>query len=327
MLFLALLAAQAVAPQPSELRTFRDWTVGCDNGRRCEAIALLPEGEDWEGWTTLGISREAGVQAGPTFMLPDLESAPAQLAADGIPLAVSFSAGADGISVMDEGGDLLRALRAARVIEARDFGGATVASISLAGASAAMLYMDEVQGRVGTTAALVRPGARPAVSRPPALPQVRRTPPPTDAAIAPDPARLATIERETGCADEMAGSARPDADAPVQIATGTALILLPCGSGAYNFASLPVLARGGRVAVAPFDFQPSGAPPLLTNAFWDEKRRVLMEYNKGRGLGDCGIASEYVWDGARFRLIRYERMDECRGSLRRITTWRAELGD
>lgn len=327
MLFLALLAAQAVAPTPSELRTFRDWTVGCDNGRRCEAIALLPEGEDWEGWATLSVSREAGAQAAPAFMLPDLETAPAMLAADGARLPVRFSAGVDGINVADEGGELLRALRAGRTIEARDSAGATMARISLAGASAAMLYMDEVQGRVGTITALVRPGTRPAASRAAALPPVRRAPPPGDAAIAPDPVRLATIERQTGCADEMAGSGRPDAEDPVQIATGTTLILLPCGSGAYNFASLPVLARGRRVAVAPFDFQPSGAPPLITNAFWDEERRLLTEYNKGRGLGDCGIAAEYAWDGTRFRLVRYERMDECRGSRRRITTWRAELAD
>ena len=38
MLFALLIAA---APSPGELRTFNDWTVGCDNGRACQAVALL----------------------------------------------------------------------------------------------------------------------------------------------------------------------------------------------------------------------------------------------------------------------------------------------
>ena len=40
MLLLAL-AAQAVQPQPGELKTFGDWTVGCDNARACRAVALV----------------------------------------------------------------------------------------------------------------------------------------------------------------------------------------------------------------------------------------------------------------------------------------------
>lgn len=41
MLLLAL-AAVAALPHPGDLKTFGDWIVGCDNGRACEARALIP---------------------------------------------------------------------------------------------------------------------------------------------------------------------------------------------------------------------------------------------------------------------------------------------
>ena len=34
----------AQAPTPGTLETYKDWTIGCDNRNRCEAVALLPEG-------------------------------------------------------------------------------------------------------------------------------------------------------------------------------------------------------------------------------------------------------------------------------------------
>ena len=45
----------------------------------------------------------------------------------------------------------------------------------------------------------------------------------------------------------------------------------------------------------------------------------------GRGVGDCGVHQDYVWDGTRFRLVQQEEMSECRGSLDYITTWRAQV--
>jgi hypothetical protein len=79
--------------------------------------------------------------------------------------------------------------------------------------------------------------------------------------------------------------------------------------------------------VAAFDSQwgiAAEGRPILVNAAWDPESRRLHEYNKGRGLGDCGTRAEYAWDGERFRLVRQEEMDECRGSLSWLTTWRAE---
>lgn len=33
------IAAGVSRPQPAKLESYRDWTIGCDNGGRCEAMA------------------------------------------------------------------------------------------------------------------------------------------------------------------------------------------------------------------------------------------------------------------------------------------------
>ncbi|MGZ8350127.1 MAG: DUF1176 domain-containing protein [Allosphingosinicella sp.] len=332
MLF-ALLLALAATPQPNELRTFRDWTVGCDNGRACEAIALLPENENWEEWTTLSLRRDAAARARPVITLQSIDDEPAALFADGTRLDVSFSGTVDGFIVRPASdAALIAALRDARTLELRDAGGLTLARISPAGATAAMLFMDEAQRRVDTVTALARPGARPAsaVPAPPRRPQVRPAPAATDRPIDLDADRIARLRRDASCTlDEVGG---PDTHEVSQIARGQTLVLLACGTGAYNLTAIPFIAErvGGRVEIrqAPFDSQWGMAAegrPTLINPSWDPDQRLLREYSKGRGLGDCGTSASYGWDGTRFRLVRQEEMGECRGSLYFITTWRTEV--
>lgn len=336
-MLLALIAAVvATAPQPAELRTFQDWTVACDNGLRCEAVALLPEVETlpegvWEGVTTLLFNRGAGAADAPEIVLDNLERQPATLLVDGRPLPVRFAAQEAGYRLEGDPATLIEAFRRGSAFEAHDASGASLGRVSLAGAAAALLYMDERQRRVGTVTALVRPGTRPAsaVPPPPALPQVRAAPAPTDPPAAIDVARVAQLRRRLNCEEYDVREA--DSFEAEQIATGRTLVLIPCGSGAYNFSSVPVIAqrRGGRIelTVASFDSQwgiATEGRPTLVNASWDAESRRLREYSKGRGLGDCGTSSEYVWDGERFRLVLQQEMDECRGSLSWVTTWRAE---
>ena len=330
-MLLALLAALAAdTPQPSELRTFQDWTVACDNGRRCEAVALLPE-EAWEGMTTLLFRRGGGAHDVPELFLDNLEQQPERLLVDGRPLPVRFTAHEGGYRLEADSAVLIDALRHGQSLEARAAGGDSLGRVSLAGAAAALLYMDERQRRIGTVTALVRRGPQPASAMPlpPALPQVRIAPAPTDRPLVIDVARVSQLRRQLDCEEYDVGEA--DAFETEQIATGRTLILIPCGAGAYNFSSVPVIAqrRSGRVelTVAPFDSQWGigvEGRPILVNASWDPETRRLSEYNKGRGLGDCGTRAEYAWDGERFRLVHQEEMGECRGSLSYVTTWRAD---
>ena len=42
---------------------------------------------------------------------------------------------------------------------------------------------------------------------------------------------------------------------------------------------------------------------------------TMLTFGKGRGIGDCGDISAWVWDGTAFRLTRYDLMPDCKASL------------
>jgi hypothetical protein len=101
------------------------------------------------------------------------------------------------------------------------------------------------------------------------------------------------------------------------------LVLLPCDAGADNVSFVPLIASGPAgartFAIARFDMIPGfgdepGAPPLVVNARWNAQLGMLSSFAKGRGLGDCGTAENYRWDGQQFRLADARAMPVCRGA-------------
>jgi hypothetical protein len=198
--------------------------------------------------------------------------------------------------------------------------------VSLDGAMAALLFIDDQQGRVDTVTALARPGPRPAAAVPPApsLPLVRSQPAPADASVGRGVAALAggwAREAAERCAlDEPDVSVEPELLAP--LSGGHILIAVGCGRGAYNFESTFAIARAGtppRVEAARFELPPvdsvgpGGASDSLTNGHFDPAGARLVFFAKGRGLGDCGSSGAYVWTGASFELAEWRSMPECRG--------------
>ncbi|MBY0338969.1 MAG: DUF1176 domain-containing protein, partial [Acetobacteraceae bacterium] len=91
--------------------------------------------------------------------------------------------------------------------------------------------------------------------------------------------------------------------------------LLPCAAGAYNFASLPVLtdARGGSPRVVALPGVPGRPAGLPVNAAFEARTNRLTQFNKGRGIGDCGTAGTWGWAGDRFALLEWREMPDCRG--------------
>lgn len=334
-LLLAAAAAAPAGPHPSEPKLFKDWTVACDNGRACEARALLPNDAEPEGWLILALMREGspGAMVRISFAAPDEGGVdPAALYADGRKLPVRIVDGELGAEVAEGKDAVIAALRAAARLEARDAKGQPLGAISLAGASAALLYMDDQQKRVGTATALVRRGSKPmsAVPAPPPYPTVVAA-----ALSTKPPRRMPKAEwmklRRDACGDEDA-SAGGDRDFYRLDATHSlAYIPTSCLSGAYNHAALlRVAAEIGPWRAPAFDFpvdqagegEPAGE---VFNAGWAADAGELSMFMKGRGLGDCGTSERFVWDGRRFRLIEQTRMDECRGSTDWLQTWHAEV--
>ncbi|MBV9931572.1 MAG: DUF1176 domain-containing protein [Alphaproteobacteria bacterium] len=334
---LLLAAAAGVAPQPSPLKLFKDWTIGCDNVRACQAVALLHDQAAEDG-LTMSLSRGAAPDApvrivvGPPLGASDDKTGVVALAVDGKRLPARLTE-VEGGAEVDPAGTvaLLAALRVGAKLEALGADGKRLGTISLAGASAALLYMDDRQQRVGTVTALARPGPKPANAVPPA-PAAPEVVVPPRSAKAPRgmPLAVAAALRKQACE-----SGEPDtgwkADT-YRLDAGHTLAVVPdhCDSGAYNAASLLYVAAdsGGWRPIRYDTDKPNtddaGSGPVAYNAEWNAKAGTLDMFMKGRGLGDCGTRQSFAWDGERFRLILQEEMGECRGSIAWIPTWRAK---
>jgi hypothetical protein len=332
IILLLAAAAAPVPPRPSKLEVYRDWTVGCDNGRTCQAVALMPDG-DPEGGVTMAVRRGAEPEARPEVDFALDATGAVALAADGKRLPVRLVARPQERAVAPaDVPAVIAALRSARTLSLLDAKGGSLGGVSLAGASAALLYMDDQQKRIGTVTALARPGPKPAsiVPPPPPLPVVRAAPAGSGPVIVLGAARTAALRKQQGCVlDDVGG---PDTVETFPLDPERTLVLLACGSGAYNVSIVPLIAQraGGEIGIqrAPFDAPKDwweDGKPVLINADWDPKKRLLSSYAKARGLGDCGVMQDYAWDGARFRLVHQEEMGECRGSIDYITTWRAQV--
>lgn len=328
--------AAATAPRPSPVKSFGAWAVACDNVHRCEMTSLWPEDSQPETGSpydaiSVSVARAAGPVSGWTVEI----QLPAKSGTD--PLRVTTDQALEVRAAPRE--DILRftGADAAKIVAAMASGTdlrvgdetSVLGMVSLKGSSAALRYIDADQGRAGTVTAAVAKGAKPAsavpaAAAPPSIAFVR-----PGGTAAPFPAMLRkALDKTSECGSAYEGGQGdlPQADVHA-LGGGKTLVLLPCGSGAYNFSSQPyILTAGAKPVVAAFDFRPGMAPdgpPDLVNADFDAKTGRLTSYAKGRGIGDCGSSESYVWDGAMFRLVEQRAMSECRGSVNWLTVWRA----
>ncbi len=327
MLALMLVAAAAGAPKPGPIEIYRDWTVGCDNGRACQAVGLMPP-EDYDA-ATMAVKRGAEPGAAPEIWVTARDVEPVAVSVDGRRFALSAIQSEDQTSYRPaEAAAFLDAIVSGKRAVLLDKAGKEVAALSISGASAALLYMDDKQGRVGTVTALVRKGDKPAsaVPAPPALAVISAAPASGKPPRMLKPAELTAARSESAC-EKPEDEGEPEA---FRLDDRHSLVLVPlrCGSGAYNFLSVALIVdESGKASPAQFDTDDGGEGEAnwVYNSGWDPEERRLGTYFKGRGIGDCGTAQSYAWDGSRFRLAEQSEMGECRGSMDYITTWRAEV--
>ncbi|WP_240775726.1 DUF1176 domain-containing protein [Nissabacter sp. SGAir0207] len=327
-----LLAALQVAADPLQ-QDYSDWTVSCDNLNRCQARNI----NDHNGLVLL-ISREAGPQGRAEVRLdnqqsevfPDSDTRPIapRLLLDGkvlrlnprewqiadrLTLADNPLVVADFIARIREGSALT--LSGEEKIKLRQV-------VSLKGFKAALLAMDAQQGRVESVTAWTKPGSQPAESVPPA-PQAPEAPvfalpqPLTETEIAALTQFAATNIDANDCTLEP--SERDIRLTP--LSADRALILVNCDMGAYNLFSLAYLAnrhapfKAEELALnAPFKLNGTQTlEPEMINADMDEAKGELTLYAKGRGIGDCGESSRWIYDGKQFVLAEYRSEPHCDG--------------
>lgn len=336
----SMLMAAAASPKPQlgQQKFFKNWAVACDNTLSCEAVALQPESVPGDN-LSLVVWRDAeSGNAVITLIGEPTKSDRFRVFVDGrlayagtVPKdeADSFKvSGADAVR-------LARALAKGSKLTLRDGSGTALGEASLAGSTAALLHIDAIQNRAGTSEALASPGRK--ALRPKWMPKpviVAKRFKATE--NAPDAAALVSLVEGSACAEERYGVTE---DSAYSLGTAggkaRALVMLSCGSGAYNFASAAYIGvedspSKWSFAPARFDYGDriktmDGSLQLLVNADWDEASQTLSSHAKGRGLGDCGNSETYVWDGEMFRLTSAYGMMECRGSMDWMTLWRSEV--
>lgn len=321
-------ATAAVAAGPKEsgigtLRTFGDWVVGCDNLSTCTAVGF-PQAEATGGPAYLRVTRRGEPDAVPQVKLvavTDTVGNDAQK--QDLTLSITGTKGAPGIDAVAANTEdgyasasipkalpFLTALLPAEELVVASDAIAEPAHISLRGLSAALRAMDDRQGRADNVSALVARGAlgpadMPALPEPPAPVQAVKL---TELDPAPNP-------------PEGIESASPECDnnrMPIafQAVSGVRIFGSCVFEGAYNVGRHFWL-EGSPAKLLDFDVNagPDDDKTILVNAALDEGGITLSAVDQGRGVGDCGSASSWAFDGSVFHLVRLTAMTECRGVL------------
>lgn len=344
----ALLCATATFAATGALaasdKDFRDWWAACDNLRNCSAYGF--EADSTGAGVYLRIARGGApaarakitvaiqVDDGITFKLGFDDPALPGLPADALKGEDNEDNDLRRADISGGGDTLIGSLRKAKdiVVTRIDPPGKksdkVVSRISLNGAVAAMLWIDEQQKRLDTTTALIKRGDKPESSIPPQpkAPVIvaakglsgaasDRTPSERDEA-----AIKKKAVRQCGADDE---GELEDASA---LSTDTFIYSIRCpgGSGAYNYSFTFLIARAGqpqsarvpkfRAPVKTGDKQATdGGEEFLINPVFSNADMTITTFNKARGIGDCGDEERWIWDGKTFRLGEVRSMPHCRG--------------
>jgi hypothetical protein len=340
----AAAAICVIAPaRASDSKEFRDWLAACDNLRNCSAYGLDTE---LSGGAYLRIER-GGAPNAPVRMTVVLD------AADGATFTMKFNdpslpglpdsaitgktdenTGRRRIVLTDtvSADTLIASIRKAETIRitrqdppgAKDKSDPLESAISLSGAAAALLWIDEQQKRLDTVTALIRKGGKSASTMPPQpkAPMIVVAKPATG--TPPEKTSPALIARGRAlCGEEDEGSKLQETW-PLGGNRFLYAFNCPDSSGAYNYHYGLLTATAGNPASArtvtlawpvkigdiETDFE-SERPAV--NPLFDPKTMTLSTFDKGRGLGDCGTSEHWVWDGKAFRLALLKMMGQCRG--------------
>lgn len=328
-------AGPAAAPLYRELR---DFLVACDNGRHCEAIGVA---DDARFGLTLRLARDAGPDGAQRLHLGTYDGRmdAATLQLDGQasePLrTLPWRSDADtGALVLDDPAAIAHFIATVRNGARLSTGaGNARTDVSLSGLAAALLLVDEQQQRLDTPGAWARSGERSEAVVPPApsLPALPPAPAPQPSLTGEEVRTFADRVRETQ-AERLRAL---DCDAPRDaydirrhddahtLDADHVLVFVACYSGAYQTASVAFRVARTDGAGVPLELP---APPglaavapdqgfaMLTNAGYVPATGTLSHLAKGRGLGDCGEAATWRYDGQAFHLASYSALRRCGGA-------------
>lgn len=292
-------------------RAFRDWRAVCDNAGRCSAYGANGQSTGW-----IILSRDAG--AGAAIRVAAGQAAWDVAEADAVPRLTL-----DG-RPLDMSDDPRRTLALARDLAQGQVLTIGVddqsVEVSLSGASAALLWIDERQGRVGTPGAVMRPGDGPAdrIPEPAPLPVVTGVAAPAQTGLPGSgvtlPPALQGRPDVRSCVEEWWPGAEP-IHSVARLADGVYLWGVECFRGAYNLGQGFWITGEDGADPRPADLPRilGEADNVLVNAAFDPESGILDAFARGRGLGDCGVIQAWAWTGQAFVLTREVSMPVCAG--------------
>jgi hypothetical protein len=341
-MLLAWAGLSVTSLQAAGLREFKSWVVSCDNTQRCRAVGLPKEKEKRNG-ALLILDREGGPRGNMTLQW----RADGDLSAfhvDGVRIADVPSSAVvklprDDLREEEETG-IVDAILVRRIVVAA-LNGSVLShqpkadpenSVSLDGIRAALLFMDEQQGRIGNETALVRKGPKAASVIPEApLPPRRGLPAggaKDDPAIARMAQAVADFHRRNADKElcDRIEEVKADSIGGIRVDARTLLFEVSCWRAAYQAGSSYYVAREGvpaSLAKARFEWldTKTGALSIRTDiaptqgGIDDERPGEIGYFHKGRGVADCYESGAWRWNGTLFRLSRFEVQPVCGSPL------------
>ena len=329
-----LTALLAVNVQADPLQViYSDWQVSCDNLNDC-TTRNSQDGQE----LVLSITREAGAEGRSSVKIEYQPNGEEQstgqpivnrLQLDGKTLTFNrreWDVSKKQVSTSNRVvvNEFINAIREGKAIQ---LGGKLASSqtshpaISLKGLKAALLAIDAQQGRVGTKSAWVNRGAKPA-SEVPAPPTAPRKPHFNEPHPLSDSEISAITQNAAASIDNNDCSLDPS-EREVHLfalSNDKALMTVDCDMGAYNLFVLgftvsrqaPYKAEDLALTM-PFKLGDDEQSPEPINADFDQKTGELSTFDKGRGVGDCGVASRWIYDGKQFQLTSFASEPSCDG--------------
>lgn len=300
-----------------------DWMVVCDNTRTCRAVGY--QGYDDSEAIGVLLTRKAGpnepVRGEVKIGELDLEEEALDALSSDATLSLVIDGREVGKVAVDPGllgaelpdsvlRSLLPALR--RDSNIQWVFGEYRWRLSDSGASAVLLKMDEVQGRVGTPGALVRKGSRPESDVLPPLPLPVVIAVPVEASPLSLPAEderslravlRASVEDETDCEGLAMPEEGGEALDVVRLDESRLLVSVSCWMAAYNYGA----------GVWVINEKKPYRPVLVTGSATEMDGGTIAARHKGRGIGDCYAFDEWTWDGHDFVHTLSSTTGQCRG--------------
>lgn len=326
----APLAAGATSPlevgAPS-YDTYKSWLVACDNGLTCEAKGFARGGETGADLRFIRAAGPNGALEARVSVATDTRDDLGDLRIDGAPLQLDESAWhikvdhTNNIATLSTTRPAAVAAFVSRLRNGAKLALGSDAStyIPLDGMVAALLRIDERQGRAGGATALIRKGAAPASQVPPAppLPVVPARKIAAQLSAQEEKSLIARTKRVRDASTCEENASKYLEEAAYALDARTALVFLPCIQGAYQGSSDVFIApRTGGGAPEPVklsDAEGGASDALLFEPNFDPATGTLSTFGKGRGLTDCGFRAEWIWDDQAFRMSSAARQETCGG--------------